>query len=83
VAGRVAAGLADLDGVEVQDLEAVTAAMDAVDATVHLAGIPHEDSFDRILEANVVGTYNVFEAARRQGVRSGGVRQQPPRDGLL
>jgi uronate dehydrogenase len=41
--------------------------MDGVDATVHLAGIPQEDSFDRILETNVVGTYNVFEAARNQG----------------
>ena len=41
--------------------------MDRVDATVHLAGIPHEDSFDRILETNVVGTYNVYQAARKQG----------------
>jgi uronate dehydrogenase len=40
-------------------LEAVTEAMEGVDATVHLAGIPHEDSFDRILETNVAGTYNV------------------------
>jgi uronate dehydrogenase len=52
---------------DVRDLEAVTAAMDGVDATVHLAGIPHEDSFDRILETNVVGAYNVYEAARKQG----------------
>ena len=52
---------------DIRDLEAVTAAMDGVDATVHLAGIPHEDSFDRILETNVVGTYNVYEAARQQG----------------
>jgi uronate dehydrogenase len=29
---------------DIRDLEAVTAAMDGVDATVHLAGIPHEDS---------------------------------------
>jgi uronate dehydrogenase len=52
---------------DIRDLDAVTAAMDGVDATVHLAGIPHEDSFDRILETNVVGTYNVYEAARKQG----------------
>ena len=52
---------------DVRDLEAVTRAMEGVDATVHLAGIPHEDSFDRIMETNVVGTYNVFEAARKQG----------------
>jgi uronate dehydrogenase len=38
-----------------------------VDGIVHLAGIPHEDTFERILQTNVVGTFNVFEAARRQG----------------
>ena len=52
---------------DIRDLGAVTAAMDGVDATVHLAGIPHEDSFHRILETNFVGTYNVYEAARNQG----------------
>jgi uronate dehydrogenase len=52
---------------DIRDREAVTAAMDRVDATIHLAGIPHEDSFDRILETNVAGTYNVYEAARKQG----------------
>jgi len=52
---------------DIRDLGAVTAAMDGVDATVHLAGIPHEDGFDRILETNVAGTYNVYEAARNQG----------------
>jgi uronate dehydrogenase len=45
----------ELATADVRDLEAVTEAMEGVDATVHLAGIPHEDSFDRILEANVVG----------------------------
>lgn len=40
-----------------------------VDVIVHLAAIPHEDAFDRLLDANVVATHNVFEAARRQRVR--------------
>jgi uronate dehydrogenase len=52
---------------DIRDREAVTEAMEGVDATVHLAGIPHEDSFDRILQTNLVGTYNVYEAARKQG----------------
>lgn len=52
---------------DVRDLSAVTDAMAGVDAVAHLAGIPHEDTFERILETNVVGTYHVFEAARRQG----------------
>jgi uronate dehydrogenase len=52
---------------DIRDREAVAAAMEGVDAAVHLAGIPQEDSFDRILETNVAGTYNLYEAARQQG----------------
>jgi nucleoside-diphosphate-sugar epimerase len=52
---------------DVRDLAAVTAAAAGVDGVVHLAGIPQEDTFDRILQANVVGTFNVFEAAQREG----------------
>lgn len=52
---------------DVRDLDAVTAAAAGVDGIVHLAGIPQEDTFDRILQTNVVGTFNAFEAARRQG----------------
>lgn len=62
----------ELVSADVRDLNALTEAMDGVDAVVHLAGIPHEDTFERVLETNVVGTYNVFEAARRQGSRPGG-----------
>jgi uronate dehydrogenase len=52
---------------DVCDLDAITKAMEGVDAAVHLAGIPHEDSFERIVESDVLGTYYVFEAARRHG----------------
>jgi len=55
--------------VDIGDLAAVTQAMASVDATVHLAGIPHEDTFERILAANLVGTDHVMEAARLQGCR--------------
>jgi uronate dehydrogenase len=40
-----------------------------VEAIVHLAGIPGEDTFPRLRHANIDGTYQVFEAARRAGVR--------------
>ena len=40
-----------------------------VDVIVHLAAIPHEDAFERLVDANVVATHNVFEAARRHAVR--------------
>lgn len=55
--------------VDVRDLEATAAALAGVEGVVHLAGIPTEDRWERILEANIVGTSNVFEAARRGGAR--------------
>ena len=35
----------------------------------HLAGIPDEDSWERIRRMNIEGCYNVFEAARLAGVK--------------
>jgi uronate dehydrogenase len=52
---------------DIRDLAAVSAAVADVDGIVHLAGIPHEDTFERILQTNVAGTFNVFEAARHAG----------------
>jgi uronate dehydrogenase len=40
-----------------------------VDAIVHLGGVSAEADWEPILQANIVGCYNVFEAARRNGVR--------------
>ncbi|HVR03388.1 MAG TPA: NAD(P)-dependent oxidoreductase [Polyangia bacterium] len=40
-----------------------------VDAIVHLGGFAVEGPWGAILEANIVGGYNVYEAARRAGVR--------------
>ncbi|HXV23116.1 MAG TPA: NAD(P)-dependent oxidoreductase [Alphaproteobacteria bacterium] len=40
-----------------------------IDCVVHLAGISEEPaSWEQVLPANIVGTYHVFEAARRAGV---------------
>ena len=50
------------------DFGGVEEAMRGVEVVVHLAAIPSEDEFERLLEANVRATYNVFEAARRAGV---------------
>ena len=51
----------------VTDLEAMTAACRGADAVIHLAGIPGEASWPRILETNINGGYGAFEAARRAG----------------
>jgi uronate dehydrogenase len=40
-----------------------------VDAVVHMGGLSMEGSWDDILSANIVGCYNVFEAARLNGVK--------------
>lgn len=40
-----------------------------VDAVVHLGGYSVEGPWEGILNANFVGCYNVFEAARRNGVK--------------
>jgi uronate dehydrogenase len=40
-----------------------------VDAIVHLGGYSVEGPWKEILEANIVGCYNVFEAARRNRVK--------------
>jgi len=40
-----------------------------VDAIVHLGGYSVEGPWDAILKANIIGAYNVFEAARRNGVK--------------
>jgi uronate dehydrogenase len=54
---------------DLNDRRASEAAMEGVDAVVHLAGIADEASFDDILEGNITTTYSVYEAARRAGVR--------------
>ena len=40
-----------------------------VDAIVHFGGVSVEDTFDRILHANLLGTFNLYEAARKHRVR--------------
>ena len=43
--------------------------MEGVQAVVHLGGVAVEEAWEKIMPANVAGAYNVFEAARRQGVK--------------
>ncbi|MYW16463.1 NAD-dependent epimerase/dehydratase family protein [Streptomyces sp. SID2955] len=50
------------------DTEALGEAVRGVDAVLHLAGISLEAPFEKILKSNIEGTYNLYEAARREGV---------------
>jgi uronate dehydrogenase len=51
------------------DRDAVEQAAAGAGSIVHFGGIRIEDGFEKILHANILGTYNVFEAARRHGIR--------------
>ena len=54
---------------DIADLAAVEKLCKGIDGIVHLGGESVEQSWDRILRANIVGCYNIFEAARRQKVK--------------
>ena len=50
-------------------LDQVEAAVDGVEGIIHLGGFSVEGPWETILQANIVGCYNLFEAARRKGVK--------------
>lgn len=55
--------------VDLTDAAAVREAVRGVDAVIHLGGLSLEDTFDRILAANIQGSYHLYEAVRAEGVR--------------
>lgn len=64
---------ADGGAVVLADL-ADRAAIDAlmrqdISAVVHLGGMANEKPWQAILDANIAGTYNIFESARKAGVK--------------
>jgi uronate dehydrogenase len=54
---------------DLTDAVRLDAAAKGADAVVHLGGKADESTFEEISQANIVGTYNVLEAARRASVR--------------
>ncbi len=55
---------------ELTDFEAVARATHGIEAVVHLAGNPLGAApWEEILHSNIIGTYNLFEAARQNKVR--------------
>jgi uronate dehydrogenase len=54
---------------ELTDMAAVRAAVKGVDGIVHLGGHPVEADWEVIHASNIVGCYNLFEAARLEGVK--------------
>ena len=47
----------------------VNALLDGADMVVHFGAIPDEAPFEQILQSNIIGAYNVWEAAFQHGVR--------------
>ena len=66
--GRPAEG-EELRQLPLQDAAAVHQLLDGVDAVVHLGGVSVEAAFEPILQANILGVYNLYEAARKHGVK--------------
>lgn len=52
-----------------EDEAAMYALLDGVDAVLHFGGVSIEKPFGTVLPANIVGAYNLYEAARRRGTR--------------
>jgi nucleoside-diphosphate-sugar epimerase len=54
----------------IADLDAIRPAFEGIDVVVHLAANPWpRASWESVLRSNIIGTRNVFEAAREAGVR--------------
>jgi uronate dehydrogenase len=54
---------------DLADAMAVDSMVEGCEAIVHLGGVSVEGPFAPILQANIVGVYNLYEAARKHGVR--------------
>lgn len=52
-----------------EDSSAMLGLLEGVSAVVHLGGVSTEQPWAPILQANIIGAYNLYEAARKQNVR--------------
>jgi uronate dehydrogenase len=66
--GTAAAG-EEVHATDIRDIAALERAMAGIDCVVHLAGASEEAEWGKVLPLNIEGCYNVFEAARRHGVK--------------
>ncbi len=54
---------------DLSDKAAVHKLVEGVDAVLHFGGISVEDKFDPILQSNIIGMFNLYEAVRKHGVK--------------
>ncbi|MFF5718227.1 NAD-dependent epimerase/dehydratase family protein [Streptomyces buecherae] len=58
----------DVHTVDLRDASAVRSALAGADRVLHLGGVPDEAPLPDLVEANVLGTHHVLEAARHAGI---------------
>jgi uronate dehydrogenase len=54
---------------DLADKAAVLAMMEGVDVVLHFGGLSTEYTFEEIMQANILGTYNLYEAVHKCGVK--------------
>lgn len=54
---------------DLADMEATIAATEGCDAIVHFGGAPAESPWQTILDANIRGSYHIYEGARKSGTK--------------
>jgi uronate dehydrogenase len=54
---------------DLADADAVNTMVTGVDAIIHLGGVSVEGPFEPIMQANILGVYHLYEAARKHGVK--------------
>ncbi|WP_119157383.1 NAD-dependent epimerase/dehydratase family protein [Caldimonas tepidiphila] len=59
----------ELRPARLEDRAAMVELLQGVDAVVHLGGVSVEAPFEPILQANILGLHNLYEAARLNGVK--------------
>ena len=78
---------------DITDFNQVRQAVEGIDIVAHLAADPSGESWESLLNSNIVGTYNVFEASKVAGVErivaassitvSQGHREQEPYKAMM
>lgn len=59
----------ELAPADLADKAAVFAALDGVEAVVHMGGVSTEQTWESILDGNITGMVNLYEAARHAGTK--------------
>jgi uronate dehydrogenase len=54
---------------DLSDKAAVHKLLEGVDVVLHFGGVSTEHAFEDIVQANIIGTYNLYEAAHKAGVK--------------